>query len=206
MNKAFTPTPNRHWLRQLAAMRPVPVMVWGFTLIELLVVIAIIGILASVVVVNFATGAREARDAKRVQELYQIGHALQIYYSEKGVYPDNTDTDAACNLHGIAWDAGNLALGADDFVKPLIDEKALSSTPREWTDIKDPSGSSCVYRYAKVENPCGCSGTYAILYGACETDSCPIGERPACCTDVAWFEAGVGYDEYDVAIFLKQGQ
>lgn len=177
----------------------------GFTLLELLLVIAIIGVLASIVVVNFLTGAREARDAGRVRELYQIGHALQMYVSNHGEYPDNTDADEDCLVHDVNWDKGHMALGVDDtFVQPLVDDKTLTATPRERADITDPSGSDCVYRYVKMEDPCGCEGTYAILYGTCETRNCPVEGRPACCTDVDWFEGTVESDAYDIFIFLEQ--
>lgn len=177
----------------------------GFTLLELLVVIAIIGVLASIVTVNFVSGAREARDAGRVREVYQIGHALQMYFSNRGEYPDNTDTDENCSLHGIDWDQGHMVLGeGDGFLKPILDDDLLTSVPREKYDVKDPSGSSCVYRYARVEDPCGCEGTYAILYATCESNQCPVEGRPACCTDEAWFEGRDEFDPYDILIFLRQ--
>ncbi|NQU82771.1 MAG: type II secretion system protein [Parcubacteria group bacterium] len=176
----------------------------AFTLIELLVVIAIIGILSSVVVVNFTSGTKEARDAGRVRELYQIGHALQMYFSDNGEYPDNSDTDTNCSLHGVEWDKGHMDLGADDFLQLLVDDNTLSIVPRETMVIQDPSASECVYRYAKVDDPCGCTGTYAILYTACETGTCPVEGRPACCTDADWFEGSAEFDPYDILIFLEQ--
>jgi len=177
----------------------------GFTLLELLVVMAIIGILAAVVMVNFASGSREARDARRVREVYQIGHALQMYYSSQGEYPDNTDSnDADCDLHGVTWDKGHFDLGVDDFIKPIIDEDIVTVIPVELDDITDPSESDCLFRYAKVVDPCGCEGTYAILYAACEGNQCPIEGRPSCCTDAGWFEGTAEFDPYDIFIMLKE--
>lgn len=177
----------------------------GFTLLELLVVMAIIGILASIVIVNFSSSSAEARDARRVREVYQIGHALQMYYSDKGEYPDNTDSDdAGCSLHGITWDKGHIDLGDDDFIKQILDEGIISMMPVEMNDITDPSGSDCLFRYAKVDNPCGCTGTYAILYATCESNQCPIEGRPACCTDPNWFEGTAEFDPYDIFIMLEE--
>ncbi|MCL5795073.1 MAG: prepilin-type N-terminal cleavage/methylation domain-containing protein [Patescibacteria group bacterium] len=61
----------------------------GFTLVELLVVIAIIGILASVVVVNYNSSKAKARDAKRKTDLMTIQSALELYYADNKSYPLN---------------------------------------------------------------------------------------------------------------------
>ena len=180
----------------------------GFTLLELLVVIAIIGILSSALVVNSIQGAARARDARRVQELYQIANALLQYYSINEEYPDNTDSgDIGCWSN---WDAGNIVNGeGDPFIKPLVDEGFLTFLPREWKDVRDPhNNSQCTYRYQRMTDPCGgdCEGTYAILYAACETKYCPINERPNCCTLSSsgdGEEPGI-HDRRDIAIFLKE--
>jgi general secretion pathway protein G len=59
----------------------------GFTLIELIVVMAIIGILASVVMVNFIGVRARSRDGVRKSDLSQIRNALEIYRSDVGTYP-----------------------------------------------------------------------------------------------------------------------
>ncbi len=178
----------------------------GFTLIELLVVIGIIGILGGVVLTSSISGAPQSRDARRIQELYQIAHLLQQYYTVYGQYPDNTDTDPELGCWSVGdsgwWDGGNEANEPDDFIKPLIQEGFASKIPKEWTNIKDGWGTQCVYRYGRFQNPCGCSGTYAVLYAACETDKCPTNERPAC-----WTGCGEGTgdnDLRDILIVLKE--
>jgi prepilin-type N-terminal cleavage/methylation domain-containing protein len=60
----------------------------AFTLIELLVVIAIIGILATLAVVALQNARKNARDAKRIADVRQIQTALELYYNDVGVYPD----------------------------------------------------------------------------------------------------------------------
>jgi len=173
----------------------------GFTLLELLVVITIIGILAGVVVLNSIKGAARARDARRIQEVFQISRALQMYYSEKGKYPDNTDSgDVGCQGD---WDAGSILNGEDDtFIEPLVTEGFLDVIPIEKNPTGDSDWEKCSYRYMKVTDPCGCSGTYAILYATCEENDCPTNERPACCT--GWDEGGPIWDERDITIFLKE--
>lgn len=59
----------------------------GFTLIELLIVIAIIGVLSTLLMVNFVGIRQRARDAQRKSDLRQIQSALEMYRSDVGSYP-----------------------------------------------------------------------------------------------------------------------
>ncbi len=58
----------------------------GFTLIELLVVISVISLLASVVFASLNTARAKGRDAKRRSELIQLRNAMELYYSNTGVW------------------------------------------------------------------------------------------------------------------------
>ncbi len=58
----------------------------GFTLIELLIVVSIIGILATLLLVNFIGIRQRARDASRKSDLKQIQSSLELYRSDQGVY------------------------------------------------------------------------------------------------------------------------
>lgn len=62
----------------------------GFTLIELLVVISLIAVLATIGFASFQGIQGKTRDAKRKQDLKQLGVALELYYQNYGQYPDNT--------------------------------------------------------------------------------------------------------------------
>lgn len=66
----------------------------GFTLIELLIVIAIIGVLATLLMVNFVGVRQRARDAQRKSDLKQMQSALEMYRADNGTYPG---TLPACN-------------------------------------------------------------------------------------------------------------
>lgn len=69
----------------------------GFTLVELIVVISIIGILASVVFVNF-DGAREtARNQAIMSELKEMQLALEIYKAQNGRYPAVDTSAGSCS-------------------------------------------------------------------------------------------------------------
>lgn len=59
----------------------------GFTLIELLIVIAIIGVLATLLMVNFVGVRQRARDAQRKSDLKQMQSALELYRADNGSYP-----------------------------------------------------------------------------------------------------------------------
>ena len=85
-----------------------------FTLLELLIVIAIIGILASLLVVNF-TGIRErSRDAQRKSNLRQIQSALELYRADNGKYPNAVNASIKnCPTIGTKTDFGNAEAGTN---------------------------------------------------------------------------------------------
>lgn len=69
----------------------------GFTLVELLVVITILGILATIGLVAFASSQARGRDAQRKSDLKQIATALELFYSDYGIYPvSDTGKIKAC--------------------------------------------------------------------------------------------------------------
>ncbi len=68
----------------------------GFTLIELLIVIAMIGVLSTILMVNFVGIRERARDARRKNEIRQIQTALELYRSDYGSYPATGVVDNNC--------------------------------------------------------------------------------------------------------------
>ena len=60
----------------------------GFTLVELLIVVAIIGVLATLLMVNFIAVRQRARDAERKSDIRQIQSALELFRSDEGLYPN----------------------------------------------------------------------------------------------------------------------
>lgn len=81
-------SPSLTWLRMTR--------LGGFTLIELLVVIAIIGVLASFLIANFVSIRERARDGERKSDLYNIQAALEIFRSDQGLYPTNSEFPSTC--------------------------------------------------------------------------------------------------------------
>lgn len=59
----------------------------GFTLIELMVVIGVMGALIAIVAGNFVSAQVKARDARRKNDLAQVGKAVELYYNDHGRYP-----------------------------------------------------------------------------------------------------------------------
>lgn len=59
----------------------------GFSLIELLVVISIIGVLTTVLVMNFVGTRERARDAQKIQNLNSLKNSLRMYYNDNQSYP-----------------------------------------------------------------------------------------------------------------------
>ena len=62
----------------------------GFTLFELLVVIAIIGVLTSLLVVNYQSARERARDAQRKSDFRGLQQALRLYYNDFQGHPDSS--------------------------------------------------------------------------------------------------------------------
>lgn len=61
----------------------------GFTLMELVLVLFIVGLLAAIAIPNVSGSLTRAREAALIENLAVIRRAIDHYYSDKGVYPEN---------------------------------------------------------------------------------------------------------------------
>lgn len=149
----------------------------GFTLVELLVVIAIIGILVTIGLVSFRTSQLRTRDAQRKSDLRQLGNALELFYSDYGVYPD---ADASGQIKACPYNAGNSTSCAWDKDSSLTDGKTIYMRQMP----QDPGGSIYYYvvangnqefkLYARLENTQDSS--YPNDYGvSCGNANCNFG-------------------------------
>ncbi|KXJ97896.1 MAG: Type II secretion system protein G precursor [Parcubacteria bacterium OLB19] len=59
----------------------------GFTLVELMVVISIIGIMSSILYVNYSDAREQARDKVRMTDLKSLQLAIETYKAQNGQYP-----------------------------------------------------------------------------------------------------------------------
>ena len=86
----------------------------AFTLIELLVTMAILGVMATIVVIQFTGVQGSGRDAKRKSELKQFQNAIEVFGNTNDtLYParnGQVDADSLC---------GNPLLATDCPVDPL---------------------------------------------------------------------------------------
>lgn len=71
----------------------------GFTLIELLIAIVIISVLVGIGITSFITSQIKARDSQRKSDLANIARSLEMYYNDKGRYPDATGG----LVNGVEW-------------------------------------------------------------------------------------------------------
>jgi type II secretion system protein G len=77
----------------------------GFTLIELLIVIAIILILIAIALPNFLEAQIRARVTKAKGELRSLRTAMESYYLDWKIYPEENESNivASGEGHGLLW-------------------------------------------------------------------------------------------------------
>ncbi|HHD92695.1 MAG TPA: type II secretion system protein [Candidatus Portnoybacteria bacterium] len=78
----------------------------GFTLIELLAVIMVIGILASIIFVNFSKIKGKSLDTRRISDLRSLKESLMSYYNKYGQFPDtggSSNWKTACSGTTNDW-------------------------------------------------------------------------------------------------------
>lgn len=63
----------------------------GFTIVELVIVIVIIGILTAIGLVTYNGLTDRAKKAQVDSAVSNLSNFLDVYYAEKGVYPDTPD-------------------------------------------------------------------------------------------------------------------
>ena len=82
----------------------------GFSLVELLVVIAIIGILAALLLATLTRGVGLARGIYCINNLRQLGHALQLFVGDNHTYPLESNPDFNKGSYPNHYDFWDLAL------------------------------------------------------------------------------------------------
>jgi prepilin-type N-terminal cleavage/methylation domain-containing protein len=115
---------------------------FAFTLVELLVVIAIIGILVALLLPAVQSARESARRASCMNNLKQIGLALQSYHSARNTFPAG-----AAFQEGTTWSG---------FILPYMEEAALAGLLTTSVDVEhyyyhtDPNYSVIADPYRNV--------------------------------------------------------
>jgi len=139
----------------------------GFTLIELLVVIAIIGILSSVVLASVNTARMKARDARRITDMEQIRMALELYYNDKGYYPQSScgwDCTGYYYSNNSSWNT--LATALQPYISTLPKDPVNTSSASCPPPNLGPWTAGCyTYTYGNVgRNGGGDNGSGVVQY------------------------------------------
>ena len=79
----------------------------GFTLVELLIVISIIGVLTTLLMVNFVGSRERANDSRKVQDLNSLKNALRMYYNDYQTYPTDKAVVLGTGFTGYISDVGD---------------------------------------------------------------------------------------------------
>ena len=117
----------------------------GFTLIEILVVVAIIGILVSILTVNFGQVRGEARNKSIKTSLSEMQLSLAVYKAQNGRYPD---ADSGCKVTSAFLDtADSVACGLALYITGLMPD-FIAALPSH--TISGNSSCKIVYQVDKT--------------------------------------------------------
>lgn len=138
----------------------------GFTLIELLVVIAIIGILSAVVVASLNTAKSNANEARRLSDIRQIRHALELYANDHGgAFPSTSGTIVCLGMNPAetCWGgtSGSEALNAAlaPYLSKIPRDPISSRLYNAYTYRSNGTGNGFCYSYPDA------GGTWFNVYG-----------------------------------------
>ena len=105
----------------------------GFTLVEILVVIAIVGVLIALLLPAIQAAREAARRSHCVNNLKQIGLAMQNYESAHRAFPPG--------LYGYSPTAGLAAQGTFAYLLPFVEEGAVADGRDVTVHIEAPDGT-----------------------------------------------------------------
>jgi prepilin-type N-terminal cleavage/methylation domain-containing protein len=128
----------------------------AFTLIELLVVISIIGILAALLLANFAGIRDRADDAKNKNNLKQIQTALRLSYNDTQSYPGTAG--GSCNIAAVTAN-----LNSSDIPSTCVYEQLTSDTFRACITLSNTADNESL----SSQTRCGITGASQVAGRYC---------------------------------------
>ncbi len=151
----------------------------GFTLIELLVVIAIIAVLIALLLPSVQAAREAARRVQCINNLKQLGLAMQNYESSNGVLPPQMVLTFSSS-GAVAWKS---SWGASSRITPFLEQDAVYNALNFTNKTTDPSNATAVATQLRVficpsepnslaftsTNSTGVISTFGVSnYGWCE--------------------------------------
>ncbi|OGG35656.1 hypothetical protein A2363_04475 [Candidatus Gottesmanbacteria bacterium RIFOXYB1_FULL_47_11] len=111
----------------------------GFTLIELMIVMILLGVLATIGITSFISSQIKGRDATRKGDLRAIASALEMYYTDKGLYP----VGSSGSITGCYTSAGATGICGKDY--PIFKDSITSGAIWMAKFPVDPVSSQTYY-------------------------------------------------------------
>jgi prepilin-type processing-associated H-X9-DG protein/prepilin-type N-terminal cleavage/methylation domain-containing protein len=145
----------------------------AFTLIELLVAIAIIGILAALLLTALSRGMGTARCISCVNNVRQLGQAIQEFVADNHVYPLDTNPDFDKGKYPNHYDFWEIAL-EHELGKESSSHDASFDSKRVW---KCPSLERPVNFPSNAVYTSYGYNTYGMRGGKSDTNSLGIGRQ-----------------------------
>ena len=135
----------------------------AFTLIEMIIVMVIIATLALLLTGGYTNSLKTARDARRKSDLVNMQKALEMYYSDKRIYPVNNGAEVTSVLGNRFCENSPGACGATQVYMQTIPGDPLTNY-RYW--YVSPDGSyfklySCIENLNVTGPGVNYSGPYA---------------------------------------------
>lgn len=130
----------------------------GFTLIEILIVITIIGVLVGFLLPNLTGIGGKTNDIARKKLLGEVASNVEMYYLEKGVYPEGFFCIDGENEGAIPVTANETTLFSY-FGNEAPSQKFTADT-NDYCKVADANHHDRVY-YQKLNNPA--LGNYAVF-------------------------------------------
>ncbi len=157
----------------------------GFTLIELLVVISIIAILSTIGLAVFINVQKNARDAKRRQDLDAISKALTLYYNNAGFYPPPGNVGTGSFYCGITISSWSNCIILQQAIAPYMSQVPYDPSDKVVSGGNTNCGSAPCYYYKTPDN------AHSKFYLGTYLENPPVSVSPIC--------ALLGYGNYCIS-------